>query len=95
MAFWPANEAIGLRVLDALDEGQEEYDCRGDEYGNRESLLSLLVRKSAGRRVKHVDKPICRLLGLKTIDELGEVRRASACTLHHHLFQREYCYGFD
>ena len=67
VAYWPRNEAIGRRVYEALEKEDNQHSgCTGEDDNH---LIGYFM--SFDRRAKS----LCKALGVKSLDELGILRR--------------------
>jgi hypothetical protein len=73
LAYWPANEEVGLRVLKKLDEAVGE--CEGDLYEhNNIRLMDSLWAQVEGRENKESHAFLCKHFQVKKVAELGVFR---------------------
>jgi len=100
-AYWPANQALGRRVIEDLDNPMIEFE-EGEDGNEDETLLVALISIADGEHF--YDRRLCRTLGLESVEELGILRlvigeghkstpdRVSRSLLHPQLFQIEVFY---
>ncbi len=83
LAYWPANNAIGKRVIDALDdtlcdsevEDEADADYADPEANMISALLDIVENNAPSSHTRRVrDRLVCVTLGIESLELVGTLR---------------------